>query len=504
MFDFCRRRIPLLRSALLIAGGLGLAGAKVSAPQFQRHMVLQRDMPIPVWGEADPGERVTISLDGHSRTVTAGSDRKWSASLPALAAGGPHTLILAGLDTLTLEDVRMGDVWVCGGQSNMEFTLEQHDEGLKDSARSGDIPLLRHLNYVKSSLRPGWQDIPWTVSDPRTAKQFSATGYFFGKEVVATQRVAVGLIEVAMGSTEIERWLDSASVAADAHLSRDSTREQPYVPGDLFRKHVRRYLPHRIRGVIWYQGENNIGHFPQHYRDRFQSLIKGWRNAWGQGDFPFLYAQLASSGNALQNAPEGDDKWPVIREAQRLALSQPHTAMSVYLDPADNDIHPNRKDVIGHRLALAARALAYRETGLVHSGPQYHASLVRGATLRLRFFHAGGGLLAPGGSLKGFSLAGTDGKWHWANAEISGDTVVLASPAVPRPLKARYAWASNPLFSLCNREGLQASPFQTEGPQLPAAARAQDARFMRPAASLRGKVPQPRNVLGRRLRAGRT
>jgi sialate O-acetylesterase len=486
-------RMHAALGAMLLAGSMDISMAGVSAPGFESHMVLQRDMPIPVWGEAMPGEKILIRLHEQSQSAVAGADGKWSVKLAALAAGGPYAMTLAGKDTLVLADIMIGDVWVCGGQSNMETTVEFYDN-LKDSAKSGNIPLLRDMNRINHMVRK--IDRPWTVSDSLTARQFSATGFFFAKEIVRTQKIAVGLIEAAIGSTSIERWLDPVAVAADSLLSKDTTTGKFYSPGDLYRNHIAPLVKHPIRGVIWYQGESNDDN-NQFYRERFRALIKGWRRSWGQGDFPFCYVQLASY-RALQAGPVANSKWASVREAQRLALSLPHTAMAVILDSTDTDIHPNGKYAVGHRLALAARALTYREKGLVHSGPMYHSHLAKGSTLRLRFTQTGGGMVAGGGKgLKGFTIAGADNQWYWADAEMRGDTVIVSNSSVPNPTQARYAWADNPWFSLHNLEGLQASPFQTGGPQIPVAA--EIIPLLPTAVPARFGPFGPRDALGRRL-----
>lgn len=272
----------------------------------------------------------------------------------------------------------------------------------------------------------------------------------------------------AVGGTSIEQWIDTATVRADPTFKGDS------LAGGGFHAMITPIIPMAIRGVIWYQGESNtapdstVRWSYKNYGRRFAQLIPGWRKAWGQGDYPFHFVQLPEH-KPLQTQPVEVSYYAEVREGQRLGLAFPRTTMAVTLGLGDPvDIHPRRKAEVGRRLALNALSQTYGRTGFIPGGPEYESMIIRGSALRLRFRRADGGLRAlDHGALKGFTLAGADGKWHWADAAVRGDTVALTSAQVAAPVKARYAWADNPVFSLTNGSGIPAAPFRTDGPQLP-------------------------------------
>ncbi|MDB5105870.1 MAG: Sialic acid-specific 9-O-acetylesterase [Fibrobacteres bacterium] len=427
---------------------------------FGDHMVLQRNMSVPVWGNALPNETVTVTFNGQTRQGKAGADGKWMVRLDPMPAGGPFILRARGLDSLVLKDVMVGEVWVGSGQSNMEGTLEAMGGANLDSARAADVPDLRVFTM--------WGDKTWRRCDSTAAKSTSATAYFFAKNLQAALKIPVGMIVSAVGGTAVEQWIDTATVHADASFKGDS------LAGGGFQSMITPIIPMAIRGVIWYQGESNTGSDSTvrwsylNYRRRFGQLIPGWRKAWGQGDFPFLFVQLPEH-HALQTAPVEISPFAEVREGQRLNLSQPNTAMAVTLGLGDAlDIHPRNKAPVGKRLSLCALGLAYGRADVTYSGPLYESMKVEGGVIRLRFRFAESGLMAQGGGkLAGFSIAGADRKWVWADAVARGDTVIVSSAQVPAPVEVRYAWADNPVFNLQNGAGLPASPFRTSGPQLP-------------------------------------
>lgn len=434
--------------------------AAVSVTHFGDHMVLQRNIPVPVWGTAGPGEKVTVRFQGQVKTVTAGTDGKWMARLDPMPSGIPSDLILQGANTLTLRDVVVGEVWLAGGQSNMAMGL-----GIADSSgeniRTADLPLLRFNNARNTK--------GWSVCSPANAATLSAVAFYFGRELQKKLGIPIGMVVRAASGSRVEEWMDPAAAAADPVLNQDTLFSR------LYRSHIAPTMPMAIRGALWYQGESNE-QTPETYRSRLPAMIRQWRKNWGQGDFPFYIVQLPLKNN-LQSSPQGDGTWPEIREIQRLALALPRTGLAVALDAgAVGTVHPLNKYPVGYRLSLIARALDYGEPGLAYSGPLYESMAIRGSQIRLRFRHAGGGLVAKGsstgagGPLAGFSIAGAEGRWHWGDARIHGDTVVVSNAQVPAPTQVRYAWSQNPLFSLYNAEGLPASPFRTEGPQLPVAA----------------------------------
>lgn len=413
------------------------------------HMVLQRGITDPIWGSADAGESVTVKFNGQTKSALAGADGKWMIKLDVMPAGGPFVMTLQGKNTVTLQDVMLGEVWLASGQSNMDKTL-----GAGDTANAADFPLLR---YNTSQLTDG----KWLVVTPATAASMSKTAYYFGRDLQQKLGVAVGILIGAQGSTHIQRWTDPTVVPADPSFTRG---------GDLFYYYLEPFRPYAIKGAIWYQGEadadGGMG-YASVYGQRLQSLIKMWRKVWGQGDFAFYIVQLPNY-HALQINPaqaDTSDRWAFVRGEQSAALALPNTAVAVTMDAGEaGNIHPDNKSPFGYRLSLAARALLYGESNLVYSGPRFRSLSIRGSRIHLRFDFTGGGMIAKGGGpLKGFTIAGKDNVFAWADAQIHGDTITLSSAQVASPTQARYAWADNPIFNLYNAEGLPASPFQSSG-----------------------------------------
>ncbi len=621
---------------------------------FGDHMVLQRNMPVPIWGWAPPGEEVVVRLGKIQVKAKAGEDGRWKVQLPPQPAGGPHELVVATkTEQVRFCDVLFGEVWLCSGQSNMEWPVAAAMNPEREIA-AANFPQMRFFIVEKvTSLEP-LSDCKgrWEVVSPATVGRFSAVGYFFGREVHQRLKVPVGLIGSYWGGTPAEAWtpkeglhepqlahllarvpkpedlpklqekyeralaewrekallrdlgnqgepqgwarpdfddsdwaamplpqpwerhpdmqidgavwfrkkvvLPESWVGKDLLLSlgpvddhdvtyfngerigatgaetpsswtvprqyrvpgrlvragenviavrvfdvwgyggftgtseqmrlaltdgngslslagewkfkvefarpANQVPQQPqppinqWTPTALFNGMIAPLVPYAIRGVIWYQGESNVGR-AREYQRLFPALIRSWRQAWGQGDFPFLFVQLA---NYLPRRPEPTESaWAELREAQLMTfLTVPKTGMAVAIDIGEaDDIHPRNKQDVGKRLALAALAIAYGQK-VVYSGPIFRSLRVEGNRVRLFFDHVGSGLMAKGDKLVGFAIAGEDKKFVWANARIEGNTVVVWSEKVLRPVEVRYGWADNPECNLYNREGLPASPFR--------------------------------------------
>jgi sialate O-acetylesterase len=466
-------------------------------------MVLQRERPIHLWGWSAPGEKISVTLHGVSRTTAGDTLGSWSVFLPPEAAGGPYQLTVTGGNQIVLEDVLIGDVWLASGQSNMEMPLKGFAGApLKDSAEEiahAGQPQMRLLHIPKKAA-----DFPlansaaaWTVCTPETAADFSAVAYFFGRELAARERVPIGLIDATWGGTVAEAWMSLQAIAADAALmpvfatraqmmrqqaetgailarekredlaARQAGQAPPnhpwrpdpasWAPAALFNGMVAPQTAYTIKGVIWYQGESNSRlAFAPMYAKIFPALIADWRAQWHQGNFPFLFVQIS---NFTSNATEA---WAIIREAQRRSLSVANTAMVVTADIGDPDnVHPADKQTVGARLALAARALAYGES-VEYSGPLFRQATSEGDGVRVWFDHAASGLVAKGGALAGFEIAGDDGRFVTAAARIDGQTVLVGNPRVAEPKYVRYGWANAPVVNLYNSDGLPASPFTSE------------------------------------------
>jgi sialate O-acetylesterase len=436
------------------------------AALFSDNAVLQQGQKVPVWGTADEGADVTVSFQGQSATAKAQNGR-WQVTLDSLKSGGPYEMTIAsGGQRLTLKNILVGEVWIASGQSNMQWPVNRSANAEKTIAESAN-PMLRLFSVPRESADEPRDSVnaAWVECNPQTVPDFSAVAYFFGRDLQSKLGVPVGMIHTSYGGTPAEAWTSRAALEANADLksllaSPPAGTQAFQRPTGLYNAMIHPLIPYAIKGAIWYQGESNAGRAYQ-YKTLFPTMIRNWRQDWGQGDFPFLFVQLAPFHKKVSQP--GDSQWAELREAQRLTLKQvPATAMAVITDVGDeDDIHPQKKEPVGQRLALAALALAYGKD-VEYSGPAYAGMEVRGHEIWLRFDHVDGGLVAMGDALEGFTIAGADQKFHPATAEIRGDKVVVSSPEVSQPVAVRYGWADYPVVNLANRAGLLASPFATD------------------------------------------
>lgn len=433
---------------------------------FSDGMVLQCGRPVPVWGNAAEGEEVTVEFLGQKQTTLA-KEGRWMVWLAPLESGGPFTMKISASNETSIHDVLVGEVWICSGQSNMQWPLnksENADEVISSSAN----PRIRLLSVPRGPASEPRADLQakWVECKPETVASFSAVAYFFGRDVEKSRDVPVGLINSSYGGTPAEAWTSQETLESDPFFdpilkrANKEPRENPKRATGLYNGMIAPLVPYAIRGAIWYQGESNANRAYE-YERLFPAMVQNWREAWGQGDFPFLFVQLAPF-QKIQNAPS-ESAWAELREAQRLATHRlPNTAMVVITDVGEeNDIHPRKKEPVGARLALAARALAHGE-GMEYAGPEYESLRIEGDKATVRFRNVGKGLLAKGGPLTGFTIAGSDRKFHEAVAEIVGNEVVVSSAAVPRPTAVRFGWANYPVVNLWNQDGLPATPFRTD------------------------------------------
>ena len=482
-----------------------VAPAQIELPKvLSSHMVLQRDLPVHIWGKATPSEQITVAFRGESRTVVVDPLGRFSAYLKPGVAGGPFALTLSGSapgeEKKVLDDVLVGDLWIASGQSNMEFRMHQAATAAQDLPRAANSRIRLLIVDKKTSDYP-LDDVAlengrgWTASSPESAHDFSAVAWYFAREIEAREHVPVGVIDSTWGGTVVESWTRVAALGEDATLApvfsqwgrmteRESTalledKEQErqrqaakaagqpepqfdwhpqldsWGPGMLWNAMIAPLTPLAIRGVVWYQGESNSklerGPF---YSRIFSTMITDWRRQWGVGDFPFLFVQISNF--------KSDDRedWAILREQQLKTLALRSTAMAVTIDIGNPDnVHPTNKLDVGLRLARAARALSYGEP-VEYEGPVYRQSTPEPGALRLWFDHAKG-LTAKDGELTGFEIAGEDGKFSPAKATIDGETLLVSSPAVSAPTQVRYGWANAVHCNLFNGEGLPASPFRT-------------------------------------------
>ncbi len=438
---------------------------------FGDGMVLQRDAPVSVWGWATYPGTVRVSVGGEEVAARVEEEGSWTAVLPPMGAGGPHTLTVSGAESTTFSDVLFGEVWIASGQSNMEWPLARTADSV-NAAKAADYPGIRLFTVARATSDVPLTDVEtdgWSAVTPESVLGFSAVAYYFGRHLHDELGVPVGLIDNAWGGTPAESWTSAQKLASMPELGVDvenvraiaEDRGAPqWVPSSLFNGMLSPVIPYTIRGAIWYQGESNADR-AYSYRALFSGMIEDWRAHWGIGDFPFLFVQLANFLER-QDEPSEAETWPELREAQSMALALPNTGQAVIIDIGEaDDIHPRNKLDVGVRLALAARHVAYGED-LVYSGPVYAGMAVDGSEARIRFDHVGGGLVAWDGILEGFAIAGEDQVFVWADGRIDGDEIVLKSPSVAAPVAVRYAWANNPVISLYNAEGLPASPFRTD------------------------------------------
>jgi sialate O-acetylesterase len=506
---FCGQRFQWVVFAILM--GVVTAAADVKLPALiSDNMVLQQGRQVAIWGTADAGEQVTVSLGEQRESATADANGQWKVHLGPLKAGGPWEMTVAGKNTVTIHNVLAGEVWVCSGQSNMEFAVWNHGvfggaNNAEQEVAAGNDPLLRLFMVKRAVAGKPQTDVQgqWVVASPETVGSFSAVGYFFGRDLHRTMKFPVGMIASSWGGTEAEAWTSDESLEADPELKvvADSWRQRiadfphvleqyeqklnewekaaeeaeaggkvavpfPDAPKDprshpwrdsgLWNAMIAPLTPYAIAGTIWYQGESNA-EFAYQYRKVFANMIQQWRTSWGEGDFPFLFVQLA---NFITNN-KNPDAWAVLRESQEKTLALPKTGMAVAIDIGDShDIHPKNKQEVGRRLALAAEGIAYGRK-IEYMGPSYKSLHEDKGTLRLRFTHLAGGLVVHGPRLMGFEIAGEDQQFYPAEAKIDGAEVVVSSAKVPKPVAARYAWLDDPKCNLYNKVGLPAPPFRT-------------------------------------------
>ena len=462
--------------------------------------VLQQKIAVPVWGTARDGEKVTVKFQGQTVSAVAKGGR-WMVKLQPLTAGGPFIMTITGDNMITFTNLLVGEVWLASGQSNMGFTLNRAANAADAIAAAGDAQLrlyqVPHITQDELQSEVGGN---WQASTPLTASNFSAVAYFFGRDLRRSLKVPVGLIDASVGGTPIRAWMSRATLAADpemneiltsyeasvkaydpakaeaqykldmekyeADVKRDeaagkdapkkpSKEANPAIrnnrPACLYNAMIAPLPPYALAGVIWYQGESDASRGAQ-YQKLFPMLIHSWRTAWNQGDLPFLFVQIAPYIGTRQE----------IRDAQLWTWQHvPHTAMVGTMDVGEaKNIHPLKKEPVGARLALAARAIAYGDK-VEFSGPVFSSMKIKGNQAEISFTHIGTGLMAAG-EVKGFTVAGADTNFVPAHAIIQGDKVLVSAEAVSKPVAVRYGWEKVPEVNLFNREGLPATPFHTD------------------------------------------
>jgi sialate O-acetylesterase len=529
------------------------ANAEISLPAIiDDHMVLQRQVNAPIWGWADPNESVTVSVYGpaayvtgdasgrwqkrfgpvqaeeagdtlasgmlkpnqqakvhlkiQERSVTADENGLWNLVLEPLRAGGPLQIeITCNHERVTVSDVLVGEVWICSGQSNMDWMLKNTDdaEAVIAAASHPEIRLMRIERAVADKPQRDAEGY-WTTCTPKEAETFSAVAYYFGRKLHEDLGVPIGLIKTAWGGTPVEAWTSSDALGrtsqaeptlkrwdgivanypealkaygqkhmewqqavAAAKAAGETPPREPrapqgpdhhHRPASLYNAMIMPLVPYAFQGAIWYQGESNASRAHQ-YQRLFPLMIDDWRDTWRK-EFPFYFVQLANYRERKEQPADSD--WAELREAQTMSLGLPKTGMAVIIDIGEaDDIHPRNKKDVGERLALNALAQTYGKD-IPYSGPMFKDMAVDGNEIRITFDHSYEGLEAKGGELRGFAIAGEDRQFVWADARIDGETVIVSNPEVQKPVAVRYAWADNPEATLYNSAALPASPFRTD------------------------------------------
>jgi len=470
---------------------------------FSDHGVLQQGVPVPVWGGATPGAKVTVEFAGQVKATSAGGNGSWRLELDPLRANvaGEQMQIAAGAERIEIRDLLVGEVWYASGQSNMQMTLAACAKRFDTIGMIVDDPKsqpIRTLRVGNSDTEKELVDLPgplgWKLDTPANRKGQSAVAFFFALQLYIELKVPIGIIEGSWGGKPIEGFIPRAEFEKSAVLKpildlaeADDLEKLKQIeggviirntagrPGRIYNARVSPIAPYALKGFIWYQGESNAGkgEDPRNYREKMRALVSGWRGAWGDPDLPFYFVQLP----CYSASPVG---WVRLREEQRLSLEIPKTGMAVTIDLRDNDIHPANKLDVGDRLARWALAKTYG-TSVPFSGPLFKSVRIDGNRAVVSFDHVGDGLMiarkeglvAPIESpataqLAHFELADESGKWHQASAEIEGARVVVKSTKVEKPVAVRYACEGAPAdANLYNRAGLPASPFCSKLSLLP-------------------------------------
>jgi len=511
-----KARLNLYAMLLALGSSVSLSASITVSALFSDHTVLQREKTIPLWGLGTPGECVTVEFRGEKVAALADGKGRWAVTLaPLQATTAGSDLVIRGNNTITLHDVVVGEVWLCSGQSNMEFRV--YDEkfptfqvlnGLAEAA-AANFPLIRQFTVKRSAVPEPAAEVngAWKVCDPDSVREFTAVGYFFARDVFRHLQVPIGLIDSPWNGTPIESWMSrealhraQAFATSDARWKKmvagfpaakaryeanrakwaaglaaakaagppalalytkehpapsapnTSTASNPWQPSSLYNGMIHPLAPYALRGVLWYQGEANTAH-PSEYHQRFAAMISQWRSEFAQGDIPFYWVQLASY--------QGGAGWPLLREAQEQTLSLPNTAQAVAIDIGmENDMHPKNKQEVGRRLALIAENRVYGIPS-IDSGPKFLGATSEGKAVRVQFTNVASGLRADP-AIATCEVAGSDHVFFPATAIIHGNELMVQSDAVRAPIAVRYSWKPFAEGHLYNSAGLPAAPFRSD------------------------------------------
>ncbi|ERJ60960.1 sialate O-acetylesterase [Sphingobacterium paucimobilis] len=468
---------------VIVTANISIGYSKVKLPRLVGDgMVLQRNVKIPIWGWADSLEIVEVSFKGKKYKTQADQSKRWSIQLESAEAGGPYQMTVKGIDSeYTISDIYIGDVWLCSGQSNMNWRMKQIEPAYSLQPED-NFTAIRHIEVGRKGTNTPEDDIlsiGWRKATPEQLPAYSAVAYFFAKELHQKLNVPIGLISASWGGATAESWASQEALTEFPHyLARFDSIQDPekvkvltakkelqvhHEPIMLYNGMIAPVVNYGMKGVIWYQGESNVSK-AEEYKHLMPALVENWRKKIGQGNIPFLFVQLANY--KAYNPKMVKSEWAELRDAQLNNWKTiPNSGMAVAIDVGEaKDIHPKNKWTVGQRLALSAQYIAYGNKQVVYSGPIYKELKIVGNKARLSFDHLGSGLSTRNNeALSGFYIAGADGNFVPATAVIVKDKVEVSSTEVSSPVSVRYAWQDNPETSnLINKEGLPASPFKTD------------------------------------------
>jgi len=480
--NFKQNSLLILSILLVVSTSLS---AEVILPKVIGHnMVLQRLKTLPIWGTASPGEKITVSFGAQRKETIASDSGKWVVKLnPMEASELPREMIISGTNTIKLKNILVGEVWLCSGQSNMEYAMRKNSKiqgtvkgkkPLEDDLLTASNPNIRIFLVRRKYMSPDSTHNGWDQASGTALKDFSAVGYFYAKEMYQKLHIPIGMISSAVPGSRIEPWIEAKRLEISPKM-KDGKVLEPLTsdggdPGKFYNTMIEPLIPFSIRGFLWYQGESNCFLNENiRYAYKFKTLIESWRSDWGNLNMPFYFVQIApyNYSSSKDVRPHSPENLPEMWEAQSLALTLPNTGMITITDLVDSivDLHPAYKWEVGRRLSLVALNKTYGFTEIISSGPTFKGMKITKNKIEVTFTNTGSGLISRNGEpLDWFTIAGADGKFVPAKAEIIGDKVIVSSPEVKSPVAVRFAWNEAAQSNFINKEGLPAVPFRSNNP----------------------------------------
>ncbi|MFA9187928.1 sialate O-acetylesterase [Flavobacterium sp. FBOR7N2.3] len=458
--------------------------SQITLPKILGHnMVLQQQQKVPIWGTAAAGEKITVSFANQTKNTVTDQSGNWSVKLNAMKASfTPKDMTIKGKTTIVLKNILVGEVWLCSGQSNMEYAMRKYSKF--QTAIKGNKPPEDDLNTAKNTnirifldrrkyMDPNPEHTGWESAMGRPLVDFSAVGYYFAKDLYAKLNVPIGMISAAVPGSRIEPWIQSSKLEFEPKLKNgkilDKLNNDGGDSGKFYDTMIQPLIPFALKGMLWYQGESNCFLNENiRYTYKFKTLIESWRNDWQDKKLPFYFVQIAPYNySASKDRPLTTETLPEFWEAQALALHLKNTAMISITDLVDNtaDLHPGYKWEVGRRLSLVAANKAYHQKNVIYSGPVFQKMKIVNNTIEVSFSNIGSGLISRDGKpLDWFNIAGADGKFLPAKAEIKDNKVIVSSPEVQHPYSVRFGWNEAAQSNFINKEGLPAVPFRSDNP----------------------------------------